>query len=77
MLDKTRSLKVDCVAYDLEDSVVPSKKSDARGSISRFLQTRSAGVNENAVRINAVDTGLALEDLTAVVCLLFLLVPIL
>ncbi|KAL8839116.1 MAG: hypothetical protein Q9176_004618 [Flavoplaca citrina] len=66
MLDKSRNLKVDCVAYDLEDSVVPSKKSEARGNISRFLQTRSPGVTENAVRINAVNTGLALDDLTAV-----------
>ena len=77
MLDKTRNFKVDCVAYDLEDSVVPSKKSEARGNISRFLQTRSPDVTENAVRINAVNTGLALDDLTAMVRLLYLPVSIL
>ncbi len=67
MLDKSRGLSVDCIAYDLEDSVTASKKPEARTNIRRFLQTRSAGVRENAVRINAVDSGLALDDLTAVV----------
>ncbi|KAL8644595.1 MAG: hypothetical protein Q9226_007686 [Calogaya cf. arnoldii] len=66
MLDKSRDLRVDCVAYDLEDSVTPSKKAEARSNIYRFLQTRSAGVKENAVRINAVDSGLALDDLSEV-----------
>ncbi|KAL8750043.1 MAG: hypothetical protein Q9199_007319 [Rusavskia elegans] len=66
MLDKSRGLSVDCIAYDLEDSVTPSKKPEARSNIRHFLQTRSAGVKENAVRINAVDSGLALDDLTEV-----------
>ena len=69
MLDKSRALTVDCVAYDLEDSVTLGKKAEARSNIRNFLsQQRPAGVKENAVRINAVETGLALEDLTEVVC---------
>ena len=68
MLEKSRGLIVDCVAYDLEDSVTPGKKAEARLNIRSFLaQTRPKGVKENAVRINAVETGLALEDLTEVV----------
>ncbi|KAI4225721.1 MAG: hypothetical protein L6R36_003684 [Xanthoria steineri] len=66
MLDKSRGLSVDCIAYDLEDSVTATKKPEARSNIRHFLQTRSAGVKENAVRINAVDSGLALDDLTEV-----------
>ncbi|KAL8774824.1 MAG: hypothetical protein Q9209_000763 [Squamulea sp. 1 TL-2023] len=66
MLDKSRSLDVDCVAYDLEDSVTLGKKPEARRNIRQFLQYRSAGIKENAVRINAVQTGLALDDLTEV-----------
>ncbi|KAL8693795.1 MAG: hypothetical protein Q9218_001443 [Villophora microphyllina] len=67
MLDKSRGLNVDCVAYDLEDSVTPSKKPEARNNIRQFLQQpRSDGIRENAVRINAVQTGLALDDLTEV-----------
>lgn len=68
MLDKSRGLNVDCVTYDLEDSVTPQRKAEARSNIRRFLQQpRSADVRENAVRINAVQTGLALDDLTEVV----------
>ncbi|KAL8663914.1 MAG: hypothetical protein Q9202_003463 [Teloschistes flavicans] len=67
MLDKSQGLNVDCVTYDLEDSVTPQRKAEARSNIRRFLQQpRSAGVRENAVRINAVQTGLALDDLTEV-----------
>lgn len=48
--------------------MTPERKPEARGNIRQFLeQTRSAGVRENAVRINAVQTGLALDDLTEVV----------
>lgn len=68
MLDQSRVLSVDCVVYDLEDSVTPSKKSEARSNICRFLQqSRPNGIKENAIRINAVQTGLALDDLTEVV----------
>ena len=69
MLEKSRKLDVDCVAYDLEDSVTPSQKPEARSNIRHFLrQPRSASVKENAVRINSVGSGLALDDLTEVVC---------
>ena len=69
MLEKSRGLSVDSIAYDLEDSVTPRKKAEARSNIRSFLnQPRPKGVKENAVRINAVETGLALEDLTEVVC---------
>lgn len=68
MLDKSRGLTVDCVTYDLEDSVTPSKKMEARIAISKLLgQPRSSGVREIAVRINAVESGLALDDLSEVV----------
>ena len=68
MLDKTISLNVDCVAYDLEDSVTLGKKAEARSNLRRFLeQPRPSGIKEQAVRINAVESGLALEDLIEVV----------
>lgn len=67
-LDKSRGLNVDCVAYDLEDSVTPAKKAEARINLRQFLnQPRPAGIREQAVRINAVESGLALDDLTEVV----------
>lgn len=70
MLEKAKSLTVDCVAYDLEDSVTPGKKAEARQNIRRLLeQPRSMAIREQAVRINAVQSGLALGDLIEVVLL--------
>lgn len=67
-LEKSRGLTVDTVAYDLEDSVTPGKKAEARSNLRKFLsRERVQGVKEQAVRINAVDSGYALEDLTEVV----------
>lgn len=66
-LEKSRGLNVDCVAYDLEDSVTPGRKAEARSNLREFLQQqRPSGIREQAVRINAVETGLALDDLTEV-----------
>ena len=68
MLEKTRGLNADCVAYDLEDSVTPSGKDEARSNLRRLLQQpRPAGVRECAVRINAVGTGFEAHDMEAVV----------
>ena len=68
MLDKSRGLNVDCVAYDLEDSVTPGKKAEARSNLRQLLeQPRAANIREQAVRINSVDSGYALDDLTEVV----------
>jgi citrate lyase subunit beta-like protein len=64
MLSKSRGLTVDNVTYDLEDSVTPSQKAPARSALRSFLsQPRVAGITELAVRINAVESGLALADL--------------
>ncbi|MCJ1316703.1 hypothetical protein MMC15_002024 [Xylographa vitiligo] len=67
MLEKSRGLTIDCVTYDLEDSVTPSKKSEARSNICELLdQPRATGISEQSVRINAVESGLAFDDLTEV-----------
>lgn len=67
-LDKSRSLAADCVAYDLEDSVTPHMKAEARGLVRRAIdQPTPTSIRERAVRINSVDSGLALGDLTEVV----------
>ncbi|RAH45139.1 HpcH/HpaI aldolase/citrate lyase family protein [Aspergillus brunneoviolaceus CBS 621.78] len=66
-IDKSRTLTADCVAYDLEDSVTPHKKAEARYLVRRALdQPAPEGIRERAVRINSVDSGLALSDLTEV-----------
>ena len=59
---------MDCMAYDLEDSVTLTRKREARANIRQLLdQPRAAGIKEQSVRINAVESGLALDDLTEVV----------
>ena len=68
MLDKTRGLNADCVTYDLEDSVTPGRKAEARSNIRRFLeQPRLSEVKECAVRINAVGSTYAADDILEVV----------
>jgi citrate lyase subunit beta-like protein len=70
MLAKSRNLNVDCVAYDLEDSVAPDQKQNAREALGSFLKNlnheRPQGIKEIAVRINATDTKHIEEDLKAV-----------
>ena len=70
MLEKTTTLNVDCIAYDLEDSVTLSKKPEARTNVSTFLRRpRIGSVKENAVRINSVGSKLAEDDLSELVSL--------
>ncbi|KAF2468250.1 beta subunit of citrate lyase [Lindgomyces ingoldianus] len=67
MLEKSKSLYVDTVAYDLEDSVTSAKKAEARQNLVDLLrQPRPRSIREMCVRINSVDSGLALDDLTEV-----------
>ncbi|MCJ1425078.1 hypothetical protein MMC29_002966 [Sticta canariensis] len=67
MIEKTRGLNVDCIAYDLEDSVIAAKKVEARANICDFLnEPRPPGIGERAVRINSIASGLAEDDLNEV-----------
>ncbi|CVK99003.1 related to citrate lyase beta subunit [Fusarium proliferatum] len=70
MLTKSRNLSIDSVIYDLEDSVATESKELARGLVADHIaadamQRSVRGPKEVAVRINAVDTGLALQDIQA------------
>ena len=64
-LAKVADCGADAVILDLEDSVAPAQKADARKRVAYFLGTapRGAGAPRYWVRINPLDTGLALEDL--------------
>lgn len=68
MLTKSVGLASDNVTYDLEDSVTPTAKPSARSALQSHiasLSSRPASISELAVRINAVSTPFALDDLTA------------
>jgi citrate lyase subunit beta-like protein len=67
-LDKSLQVTIDCLAYDLEDSVTPSRKVEARKPFSRDIdQLTPSTIIESAVRINSVASGLALTDLEELV----------
>lgn len=72
-INKSAGLTADCIAYDLEDSVTPQKKADARVLIRETLDKPISPNNgERAVRINSVESGLALADLQEVARLLII-----
>ena len=57
----------DALILDLEDSVAPSQKAAARDHVAGLIAPDAARPWRFFVRINALDTGLALGDLAAVV----------
>ena len=69
MLTKSLSLTSDNITYDLEDAVSASMKPSARKSLHTHLTTlpsRPSSLGELAVRINAVSTPYALDDLLSI-----------
>ena len=56
----------DALILDLEDSVAPANRPAARRLTRGFLEGEAAGGCRRYVRINALATGLALDDLAAV-----------
>lgn len=72
MLKKSLTLTSDNITYDLEDSVTSQNKATARSALKDHLTdhfSRPKTVGELAVRINAVSTPHALQDLTALASL--------
>ncbi|MFQ5969042.1 MAG: HpcH/HpaI aldolase/citrate lyase family protein [Nitrososphaerales archaeon] len=66
-IEKAKTLKADVICLDLEDSVPSNDKEHARQMISEVLKADLESSSEVYVRINSFDSGLAQEDLKAVV----------
>ncbi|WP_036276858.1 HpcH/HpaI aldolase/citrate lyase family protein [Microbacterium sp. CH12i] len=66
MLEKSASLPVDEVILDLEDSVAPSAKAEARVNILTALRQHDWGQKTVVVRINHIDSPWFAEDLEVV-----------
>nr|WP_246617108.1 CoA ester lyase [Sphingomonas yunnanensis] len=64
-LVKAPTLDCDAVILDLEDSVAPAVKPDARGAVLMGLAARSWGTRERVVRVNGADTDWGADDLAA------------
>lgn len=67
MLGKAPSLPADQVFMDLEDSVAPLAKEDARGNVIDALKNNDWSNKTVVVRINSIDTQWAADDLKTVV----------
>lgn len=62
-LDKALASNADALIIDLEDSVTPAEKINARREVARWLDTVNFGSKTVCVRINALDTNLWEDDL--------------
>jgi citrate lyase subunit beta/citryl-CoA lyase len=63
---KARTLPADCVVLDLEDSVAPEAKAEARAQVAEAVHAGGFWPREVVVRINGLDTGWWLDDVNAV-----------
>jgi citrate lyase subunit beta/citryl-CoA lyase len=63
--EKASTGNADALILDLEDSVTPDRKGEAR-SLTRAMLEAPRKAPALYVRVNALDTGLTLEDLAAV-----------
>ena len=64
-IEKARTLPADAVILDLEDSVAPDAKADARKQVADAVKAGGFGAREIIVRINGLDTAWHVDDLTA------------
>ena len=64
---KARDCGADALILDLEDSVAPPEKAKARAHVAGLIENEPRRDWSLFVRVNALDTGLALDDLVAVV----------
>jgi len=66
-IEKAKTLPVDAVILDLEDSVAPDAKETARKQVVEAVKAGGFGGREVMMRINALDTPWGSDDLTAAV----------
>lgn len=64
-LEKAKTLPVDGVILDLEDSVAPEAKEAARQQVASAVRAGGFGPREVFIRVNSVDTPWHADDLAA------------
>jgi citrate lyase subunit beta/citryl-CoA lyase len=67
MLEKATGFATDAVVADLEDSVPMAEKPAARDLVADMIPALAKSGQRVIVRVNSLDTGLAVDDITAVV----------
>ncbi|HEU5383652.1 MAG TPA: CoA ester lyase [Ktedonobacteraceae bacterium] len=67
MMEKAAASQADLVFLDLEDSVSPNEKVEARSKAIKALKTLDWGKKTRAVRVNDLETPYAYQDIITVV----------
>ena len=62
-LEKAKTLPVDAIIFDTEDSVAPDMKEVARGKVAAAVQSGEYGNRELTIRVNGLDTQWFEDDL--------------
>lgn len=63
---KASETGADCLILDLEDSLTPDRKPEGRRMALEFMRERRPAHQQVYVRINPLTSGMALEDLAAI-----------
>ena len=64
-IDKSRKLPADSIIFDLQESVPPSKKIEARELLIKAFENPDFGYSEKIIRINSLDSEWGMDDLRA------------
>ena len=66
-LEKAKTLPADSLILDLEDSVAPEAKAQARDRVCAAVKAGGYGHRELVIRVNAIETPWGMDDLRAAV----------
>ncbi len=65
-LEKAKTLAADVLIFDLEDSVAPEAKREARAEVVAFVKAGGYGKREIIVRVNGLSTPWGRDDIAAI-----------
>ncbi|NMP16963.1 CoA ester lyase [Thalassotalea sp. Y01] len=68
-IEKSRDLKSDVIIFDLQESVPPARKEQARQLLVQQLSDYDFGYSEKIVRVNRLDSPWGKEDIAAIAAL--------
>ncbi len=64
-IEKSRVLHADSIVFDLQESVPPSKKIEARAMLVKAFENPNFGYSEKIIRVNSLDSEWGMDDLRA------------
>ncbi|MFT6733886.1 MAG: citrate lyase subunit beta/citryl-CoA lyase [Polaribacter sp.] len=64
-IEKSRTLSADSIIFDLQESVPPSKKDEARSLLVKSFENPDFGYSEKIIRVNSLDSEWGMDDLRA------------